>query len=171
MSTMLRKGNETAGAVFSRCEKYRYLLWRHWGPKDTRILWLMLNPSTADEQKLDPTVTRCQGYTSAWGFGGFEVCNLFALRATDPQVMRADSDPVGTWNDAAILEASQRADLVVCAWGNHGTHRGRAGDVCRRLEGAGIALHALAITGQGEPRHPLYCKRSLTPTQYFRGNE
>ena len=66
-------------------------------------------------------------------------------------------DPVGEGNDAAILRAAEEADLVVCAWGNHGLERSRQ---VRELL-MGIELHALKITGAGEPGHPLYLRKSL----------
>src|SRR5678815_1321402 len=112
-----------SGATFSRCRRWRYLLWRKWsdGPIAN---FLMLNPSTADEVQLDPSCTRARLYAERWGFGALVVTNLFGWRATDPDEMKSARDPVGLLNDAAILKAAKEADLVVCAWGNHGAHLG-----------------------------------------------
>src|SRR6266851_3673830 len=82
------------------------------------------------------------------------VTNIFAWRATDPQEMKAVRDPVGRGNDRAILRAARKAAFVVCAWGNHGAHLGRAVQVRRILNGT--PLHALHMNGSGEPAHPLY---------------
>jgi hypothetical protein len=152
-----------AGAAFSRCRRWRYLLWRKWsdGPVAN---FLMLNPSTADEVKLDPSCTRARVYAEQWGCGALIVSNLFGWRATDPGEMKAARDPVGRRNDAAILRAAREAAVVVCAWGNHGAHRDRASRVLALLRAENIPLHVLRVNGGGEPAHPLYLPGSLRPT-------
>jgi hypothetical protein len=147
-----------AGAVFSSCRRWRYLLWRRWDAERPIANFLMLNPSTADETRLDPTCARARAYAEAWGYGALIVTNIFGWRSTDPKALRNVRDPIGKGNDAAILRAALEADLVVCAWGNHGTDRSRH---IRKLLG-GIRLHALKVTGAGEPAHPLYLRKSLT---------
>jgi len=154
-----------SGAEFSRCRKWRYLLWRRWaeGPAAN---FLMLNPSTADEVKLDPSCTRARRYAERWGFGALIVTNLFGWRATDPEEMKAVPDPVGPGNDRAILAAARQARLVVCAWGNHGAHLARSTAVISRLRDEGMQLHALRLNGSGEPAHPLYLPASLEPRKW-----
>jgi hypothetical protein len=149
------KGDAVSEAVYSDCERYRYLLTRVWaqGPK---ALFVMLNPSTATEEQNDPTVERCERRARALGFGAFRVTNIFAYRATDPRVMRAADDPVGPGNDAAILRSVPWADAVICAWGNHGLHLDRGQAVEAMLRATGARLSHLGLTGQGQPRHPLY---------------
>lgn len=149
------KGDARSDAVYSDCEAYRYLLTRVWGP-GPKALFVMLNPSTATEMQNDPTVERCERRARTLGFGAFRVTNIFAYRATDPRVMRGAGDPVGPWNDTAILESAAWADHVVCAWGNHGLHLDRGASVLRLLRGAGVPLHHLGLTRQQQPRHPLY---------------
>ena len=154
-----------SGARFSRCRKWRYLLWRRWadGPVAN---FLMLNPSTADEVKLDPSCTRARLYAERWGFGALVVTNLFGWRATDPGEMKAARDPVGSLNDAAILKAAREADLVVCAWGNHGAYLERSTQVLSHLREKKVPLHALRLNGNGEPTHPLYLPASLKPNKW-----
>jgi len=153
-----------AGARFSRCRRWRTLLWRRWNAAQPLANFLMLNPSTADEFQLDPSCTRARVYAERWGFGGLIVTNLFAWRATDPDDMKSARDPVGGGNDAAIVAAAQEAKLLVCAWGNHGAHLGRSDKVVSLLRGAGgIDLHVLKMNGGGEPAHPLYLRGSLQP--------
>jgi len=123
----------------------------------------MLNPSTADERVLDPTCARARDYAERWGYGALLVTNVFAWRATYPGEMKSARDPVGRENDAAILRAAHQAQLVVCAWGNHGRHLARSNAVLRLLRGAGIALHVLRLNGSGEPAHPLYLPAKLRP--------
>jgi hypothetical protein len=149
------KGDARSEAVYSDCEQYRYLLTRVWG-QGPKALFVMLNPSTATEVQNDPTVERCERRARALGFGAFRVTNIFAFRATDPKVMRAVADPVGPDNDAAIVESAAWADSVVCAWGNHGLHLDRGAHVTRLLRSTGVPLLHLGLTGQRQPRHPLY---------------
>ena len=153
------------GARFSRCRKWRYLLWRKWGNGPVAN-FLMLNPSTADELKLDPSCTRARLYAERWGFGALIVTNLFGWRATDPGDMKAARDPVGSRNDPAILDVARKADLVVCAWGNHGAHLGRSSAVLSQLRRSKIELHMLRLNGNGEPAHPLYLPGSLEPRPF-----
>lgn len=150
-----------SGAKFSACRRWRYLLWRRWDDSRPAANFLMLNPSTADEWQLDPSCTRARNYARRWGFGALVVTNLFGWRATDPQEMKAARDPVGRGNDAAILRAARGSAIVVCAWGNHGAHRGRADEVLMLFQSESIKLHVLCLNGAGQPAHPLYLPGSL----------
>jgi hypothetical protein len=154
-----------SGAKFSRCRKWRYLLWRKWGEGPVAN-FLMLNPSTADEVKLDPSCTRARVYAERWGYGALVVTNLFGWRATDPGDMKAATDPVGRGNDAAIVAAARAAGMVVCAWGNHGLYRARSAHVLDLLRKAGVGLHVLRMNGCGEPAHPLYLPGTLVPQRW-----
>jgi hypothetical protein len=155
--------SNAAGACFSRCRKWRYLLWRRWEARRPVANFLMLNPSTADALRLDPSCTRARSYAERWGFGALIVTNLFGWRSSDPLAMKASADPVGGANDAAILRAARESAIVVCAWGNHGAHLERSARIVDRLRSAGIALHVLRVNGGGEPAHPLYLPRCLEP--------
>lgn len=117
---------------------------------------VMLNPSTADEFKNDPTVERCCRRARMWGYDRLDVVNIFALRSTDPKGLYQCDDPVGADNDAAILDAAKQADLTVAAWGNHGQLQGRGQAVLSLLQNAGVELHVLKMSKVGEPVHPLY---------------
>lgn len=150
------KGDAQSRAVYSPCQRYRYTLTRVWDEGGPRAVFVMLNPSTATEVQNDPTVERCERRARALGFGAFRVCNIFAFRATDPRVMRAQPDPVGPDNDAAILDGARWADRVICAWGTHGAHLDRGPQVERLLRGAGLGLHHLGLSQAGHPKHPLY---------------
>lgn len=153
-----RKGDAESWAEYSPCTLWRYSLTRVWAPDGGRVLFVMLNPSTATEVQNDPTVERCERRARALGFGGFRVCNIFAFRATDPRVMRAAPDPVGPLNDAAILAGADwvGAGPVVCAWGTHGAHMDRGPAVERLLRATDRSLFHLGLTRAGHPKHPLY---------------
>jgi hypothetical protein len=157
---------KSAGAVFSDCRRWRYLLWRCWDARGAAANFVMLNPSTADEVSLDPTCARARSYAERWGFGALLVTNIFAWRATDPQRLKRVRDPVGEANDRAIVRAARQADLVVCAWGNHGTHLMRAPEVTQMLMTAGVELHVLRLNGSGVPAHPLYLPGKLKPRRW-----
>ena len=151
-----------SGATFSPCRRWRYLLWRRWDSARPVANFLMLNPSTADEVKLDPTCSRARDYAERWGYGALVVTNVFAFRNTDPARMKAAQDPVGPGNDAAIVRAAREAGIVVCAWGNHGAFLGRSARVTALLRKNHVELHALRVNAGGEPAHPLYLPSRLS---------
>lgn len=158
---------KNSGAEFSPCRKYRYKLWRIWDKAKPYVLFLMLNPSTADDIDNDPTVERCERRALKMGdYGGIKVANIFAFRATDPSDMKAQADPVGPENDAAIKELAGNAGLVICAWGNHGHHMGRSTHVRALLKEIGIKPYMLALTSAGEPNHPLYVSYNTEPQEF-----
>lgn len=154
----------TSDAVFSECGKYRYTLERHWGTAldlvmtdgELHVLYLLLNPSTATAVEDDPTMTRCIAFAQELKCTGMVVCNIFAYRATDPRKMKRQADPIGEENDAWILHEAERADLIVCGWGNHGLHRNRGNHVAHTLTARGLKLWCFGITKQRQPKHPLY---------------
>lgn len=162
-----------SGAIFSPCRTWRYSLWRIWidSPswlprRDTYknfALFIMLNPSTADEKRNDPSVSRCLRYTKDWGYDGVIVCNLFALRSTDPKELYRFDDPVGPDNDSKIRASANDLTLIVCAWGNHGKYMNRSNIVSNMLANSGFELYCLGLTKEGEPKHPLYLPKNLKP--------
>lgn len=161
-------GSAAAGATFSPCGQYRYRLWRRWQNKGNTVLWIMLNPSTADHEVLDPTVTRCLHYSRQWRFAALAVCNLFAYRATYPRQLLAACDPVGVENNRYIRQACVDADKIILAWGNHGVHSGRADFLRKQLPVWSYPkkLYALSVNRSGEPAHPLYLPKHLKPRLY-----
>ena len=161
-----QKGDAWSEAVYSDCERYRYLLTRVWEPGGAKALFVMLNPSTATEVQNDPTVERCERRARALGFGAFRVTNIFAWRETDPKAMRAAADPVGPANDAAIRDSAPWADRIICAWGAHGAHLDRGPAVERLLRGTGLPLFHLGLTKAGHPRHPLYIAYDRQPERW-----
>lgn len=144
------------GTVISEDGRYRYTLERTWERVPRFVLWLMLNPSTADGTTNDATIRRCVRYARDWGYGGILVGNLYAYRATQPADLFGHPDPVGPENDAALLELVGRSSLIVCAWGQRGPDPSRRWNVLRSL---GVPTHrqvfALRVNDNGEPGHPL----------------
>ena len=152
----------TGGATFGPRRRYRYRLWRTWDVAAPRVLFVLLNPSTADEQVNDPTIRRCIGFARRWGFGGVEIVNIFAYRSTDPAALRAIADPIGPRNDYHIKAARRRASRCIAAWGNHGSYLDRSAHVLRALHRLGD-VDCLCQTKAGQPRHPLYVSGGTLP--------
>lgn len=145
-----------SSAVYSPCERYRYVLSREWsdGP---RLTYVMLNPSKATEAANDPTIERCERRARRLDFGAMRIVNLFAWRETDPARLRRRRWPEGPANMDQIDAAADWSDAVLCAWGVHGVHRRQGARVAERLARHGPKLRALGVTKGGHPRHPLYC--------------
>ncbi|WP_116085014.1 DUF1643 domain-containing protein [Tropicimonas sp. IMCC34011] len=155
-------------ASYSPCELYRYHLERRWA-EGRRLCAVLLNPSTATETKNDPTIERCVRRARSLGYGAIRICNLFALRATRPQDLKAHGDPVGgAAADSALRAGAAWADDVLCGWGAHGAHLGRGEEVAQLLATCGRPLLALGETKAGAPRHPLYVAYSVHPAPWRR---
>lgn len=111
------------GAIISECGKYRYRLSRLVNTagigENRRILFVMLNPSTADASLDDPTIRKCMGFAQRQFHGILEVVNLFAFRSTDPKELKKAHDPVGAQNKSHILRAAADSDMIICAWGTN----------------------------------------------------
>lgn len=151
---------------------YRWTLNRYWpvSPRNDKgkVVWVMLNPSTADDRQDDPTIRRCIAFSQRWGYSALQVVNLFALRATAPAALKsATIDPVGAGNNSVIHHAMSDARLVIAAWGVHGTFRGRAKEFTDWCAREGHQLHCLGLTKEGHPRHPLYVKGDALPIEYM----
>lgn len=164
MITRHHDNGETAStALYSDCEAYRYNLTRTWDPSGAKVMFVMLNPSTATEERNDPTIERCERRARALDAGSFEITNLFAFRATDPRDLRRAAEPNGPDNDATLTEAAHRATRIIAAWGVHGAHLNRAAEVTTLLIKIPTPLYHLGLTKHGHPRHPLYLPYSQKP--------
>lgn len=150
-------------AVLSKDGLYRYFLSRTWDTTGKVIVIVGLNPSTADASIDDPTIRRCVRFAKGWGGGSLLMVNLFAYRSTAPSMLRKAADPIGPENDYWLAMAVDHAHLVVAAWGNHGSLFGRATDVRAKFPGK---FHAISVTQQGMPGHPLYLRADSIPRPY-----
>jgi hypothetical protein len=155
-------------ADFSKCGKYRYCLSRIWDKDKPKVLFVMLNPSTADSEKDDPTIRRCVNYAKQWGFGSLYVVNLFAFRATNPEQLLKAESVVGVDNKKWLKKMSIFADLVVGAWGNREiinkiSQKAEYNDYMP-LHSIKKPLHFLELSKDMlTPKHPLYLKKNLKP--------
>jgi hypothetical protein len=151
-----------SGAIFTRNRKYRYALWRVWNPDRGRVLFVMLNPSIADEVVDDPTQGRCRRFARDWGFGGYMAANIFAYISTDPKEMREARDPVCAQNDAYLKAMHGSSALTVAAWGNGGAVQSRGVEVLKMLHKTKPVM-CLSLCKNSSPKHPLYLKANLRP--------
>jgi len=150
-------------ATFSNCRTYRYSLSRIWDKKKKLVLFIGLNPSTADEKVDDPTIRRCVNYVQNWGYGGLMVVNLFAYRATAPSSLKKVKYPIGKDNDKYIMVLSKKADITVAAWGNNGKLYSRDKQVFDLIP----SLMCLKFNKSGQPAHPLYLSKNLKLTKFL----
>lgn len=168
-------------AIFSKDYKYRYGLYRVLNKRLVEdgafslartCIFIMLNPSTADAFKNDPTVTRCVGYAKKWNYDALAVLNLFGLRSTDPKQLYESDDPVGNLNDLFIKYWVKGDPIlyfkpdVICAWGNHGSLNNRGQEVLKILKQYNIKSKYLKLTKSNQPAHPLYLKKDLIPKEF-----
>ena len=154
-------------AALSKDGVYRFALSRSFKPGSKSMIWIMLNPSTADAEVDDPTIRRCMGYAQDWGFDSMTVVNLFPLRATDPKELTTHTEPKDILKlNLGYIESEcywSQPSLVVAAWGTHGALLRRNKLVIDRLTALGVSLHVLGLTEDRHPKHPLYLKKDLKP--------
>jgi hypothetical protein len=148
-------------AILSSDNIYRYELSRIWDDEKPKILFIMLNPSTADEFVEDPTIRRIVNYAKDWGYGGVYVGNLYAFRSTDPKGLNSAEDPVGPENITHIQTLIGLVDKVVYAWGNERKEP-------EWLKKIVTNPYCIDISKKGIPKHPLYLKKCLKPQLYNR---
>lgn len=156
-------------AYFSPCRTWRYSLTRDLGTETGRgmVTFIGLNPSTADETNDDPTIRRCIRFARDWGCARLRMVNLYAWRATKPSdlfdAMELGCDVVGPENDHVLSLSFGGSDMIVAAWGAGG----RDPRLAQFVETfGGWRLHALGMTANGAPRHPLYMKADSQPFVY-----
>jgi len=149
-------------ADISEDGRYRYWLARRLSMGERTVLFVGLNPSTADAKQDDPTIRRCVGFARAWGFDWLYMGNLNAYRSTDPTLLPSDAlEAVGPRNQEALKWLAQRAELIIAAWGAN-----RLNEYARTLSRHILMLPQTRCLGQtkdGSPRHPLYLSKSVAP--------
>ena len=145
------------GAQFCKSRVYRYALWRTWEQSKGHVMFIGLNPSTADETKDDPTIRRCIGFAKRLGFGGIYMLNLFAYRATSPKELRKANYSIGPENDEYLMMYFDQRGCNIACWGSQGSYLNRGQKVIDLL---GIEnLQCFGLTKNGQPKHPLYLKK------------
>jgi hypothetical protein len=148
---------------------YRYLLGRQWNHGLNLLTFIMLNPSTADENVDDPTIRRCIGYGQALNFDGLYIVNLFAYRSKNPGDLLKVPDPIGNPNnDYWIKFAIMHSSLVIAAWGSSEPMI-RQNTRFRKYEVEKLVnkdIYCLRFNRDGNPSHPLMLPNGLQPKIY-----
>ena len=160
-------------AVISPCGRYRYRLSRHWLGGSGRVCFIMLNPSTADATKDDPTIRRCIGFARDWGYSGLDVVNKWAFRTPSPlalaRELHAQSSNImvrGPENDDHIHTVASASDLIVVAWGACQYPLNRAAAIRKIIGPLGKPVKCFGLTDKGQPRHPLYLPKARELIDY-----
>jgi hypothetical protein len=147
------------GAAISPDGKYRYYLDRWWEEGKGALVFVMLNPSTADHRVDDPTIKRCMAFARALGYGGIIVLNLFALRSSQPADLDRAIDPIGPQNDeyldTVLRETAVEGGAVIVAWGTNGARERRDEVVLKLIRSHGLTPLCFGETKDGHPKHPL----------------
>jgi hypothetical protein len=168
-----------SAASISRCGTFRWILSREWNPKKGKVCWIMLNPSTADWIKDDPTLSRCIHFTRLWDYGGLEVVNLFPFRSSKPKECQrwADWEPSHDWwardviyyqNMPIVIERAKAADLVVAAWGYKPWAMLLADQIAQEIQEDAEPypdIYCLGTTSNGQPKHPMARGRHRVPNE------
>ena len=160
-------------AWLSSCERYRHTLGRHWDREKGYVLFVGLNPSTADADKDDPTIRRCLRFARDWGYGGIEMCNLFDWRSTDPKKLMGREFTVSEYNDPCLRVRVAEARLVIAAWGKVPWADARIEQVFRTVFSEEKRWECLGLCKVAEgqmqtyPRHPLYVPAATRPVVFW----
>ncbi len=159
-----------SGALFSPDRHYRYKLWRQWAGTSKWakpcVMFIGLNPSTANELKDDPTIRRCMGFANKWGYGGMFMGNLYGLISKDPKALEGNPIPIEQSNEnfKALLEMSEQSTRIIAAWGS--IHRPGQENVIYLRNNLRYPLFCLGVNQDGQPKHPLYLPASVKPVEW-----
>jgi hypothetical protein len=144
------RGGQYKGATFSDCGKYRYSLWRIWDESKPLAMCIGLNPSTANEADDDKTIQNLISVLWSYEYGGFYMCNLFALISPHPEDLRACPNPIKD-NDKHLQEIAAKCSDVIFCWGAFKQAEYRAKKIIPMFPRA----LCFGKSASGKPFHPL----------------
>jgi hypothetical protein len=156
-------------AFFSKDRKYRYWLLRRWDenkPNPKTVMFIGLNPSTANETEDDPTIRRCIGFAKSWGYGGMVMTNLYAYVSTNPEDLFISGENI-KMNNKYLLDFCEAGCDIVFAWGSFTKHKARMDEVIAMFPDA----YCIDISKNGYPKHPLYLKGDLKLKRFRENND
>jgi len=165
MPKALNKDHIKRRAAFSRCKRYRYRLERSWN-QDTaakRVVFVGLNPSTADHRVDDPTIRRCIDFSHRWGYNAVTVINLFAYRTPYPAELKKADNPIGPYNRSHCKAVIEDAELVIACWGRYGNWFDQDLAFASWVD---TPLQCLSVNRDGSPAHPLYIRADTKPCRW-----
>ena len=141
--------------------KYRYSLTRIWDNSKEKLLFIMLNPSTADYRTDDRTIQKIVRFADSWGYGGIYVGNLYAFRSTDPKIMfrLPMEERKGPENEKYLRDLISKTEKVVYAWGNGESEPEWLKSLVKKP-------YVIELSKYGIPKHPLYLRKDSTLKLY-----
>jgi hypothetical protein len=167
---------DDAGAHFNAERTRRYLLWRRvrsnddlpWNKGKDFVLFIGLNPSIADETRLDPTVTRCFKFAERWGYHFLLMGNLYSKISTDPKGVNFHAPDLDDQmnNGWELSQAIELADCIVLAWGTHADEDKVRKFLRTQRLNKNVSFHCLGVNVNGSPKHPLYLKGDTMSVLY-----
>ena len=156
-------------AVFSDRE-HRQIMRRWLGDSfpERYIMFIGMNPSTADATVNDPTCAREWTFARREGYSAMVKANVGDYRATDPKMLLSPGViAVSPANLPAIRAAAAGADRVVICHGKLNKALAPAGqELAAALQADGVDLWCFGTNADGSPKHPLYL-RTDTPLVHF----
>ena len=147
-------------AKFDEEHKHRYYLSRIWDDSHSKILFIGLNPSKADDVEDDNTVRRLITFSQSWGFGGFYIVNLYSFIATEPEdmirwyYMRTNKMQRALFkqNMEYALRYARICSMTAFCWGAGIPNEEASTRYIRTFRDA----YCFGHTKDGHPKHPLF---------------
>ena len=155
-------------AVLSEDERHRFTLVRSWDPQLPRMLWIGLNPATADYREMDASSKAVTRFAAGNGYGRVDVGNLFSVRQVDPAKVRGRDlirDPETDRHLQGMIDA---ADTIVVGWGTSlvpGKEQ-RVAQVIRMCAGRDLFCFGAPLK-YGQPTHAAARRGHLKPLQLW----
>lgn len=156
--------SQFSGAVFDQHRAYRFVLWRFWND-NPRVLFIGLNPSTANELQNDPTIKRCIGFAQKWDYGGMFFCNLYSYVSTNPRLLLWE-EALHRANIPAITMATNLVSLTVAAWGDGINLVENGKSIAEHIAKLIAPSMCFGLTQKGNPKHPLYLSGETKLMEY-----
>lgn len=155
--------DDSQGADFSECRNYRYSLWRIWDKTKPLVMFIGLNPSTANESSVDPTIESVIRISRFNGYGGFYMMNCWAYVATKPENLK--HNPMSDeWNNNMLTVIKSKCKDVVFAWGNFKIVKDKSRD--KELIEMFPRAKVIGLNKNGSPKHPLFQKETSVLIDY-----
>jgi hypothetical protein len=158
--TLFDTNNLGGSALFSDDRKYRFVLWRIWNNQLPKVMFIGLNPSTANEDSNDPTIRRVISFAKSWGYGGVYMLNLFTYVSAYPEQLKTDNNPL-YMADEYLTRYAESVHMIIFAWGNFPIAESRGRYISGMLNG-----YCLGKNKNGSPKHPLYISSDIKPIKF-----
>jgi hypothetical protein len=144
---------------------YRYSLAITWDDSLPTMMTLLMNPSVAGHEASDRTVNKMIRFAAKRGFGKIYIGNSAAYRATTQEILAQASDPIGPLNHISLNLMAQKSSFILAGYGSPKVPqmRGVGLKAAKMLSLNGHTLHALRLSADGSPWHPLYIPNATEP--------